>query len=451
MMGRVAFDVSESVPREVRQAARPIAVDLFSGAGGMSLGVEQAGFDIAAAVEYDPIHAAIHELNFPYTSVICGDLAKLNGDDIRRAAGIDSREVDMVFGGPPCQGFSLIGQRVLNDPRNSLVFHFVRIVQELQPRIFVLENVPGMATGGHACLLRELIDRFGESGYRVRLPYKIVNAGWYGVPQDRKRLVLLGARKDVSLPDYPVPTTRLRNRRPNGSGALLDELPDGPNVSDAIRDLPDIEDFEELLGDDTVRVHLGEGSAYSLALRGELADAHDYSYRRTHDPGVLTGCRRARHTVLSRSRFAATTPGTTEEVSRFYRLDWNGVCNTLRSGTGSERGAYTAPRPIHPQYARCISVREAARLHSYPDWFRFHATIWHGFRQIGNSVPPRLAQAIAESVRMALEFEPIVPGQSLRMGHTELARYNMTRASAHFGVSSRVIPPRRRLAGATKG
>ena len=442
----VAQNVSGPGLSILRRVERPIAVDLFSGAGGMSLGVEQAGFDIAAAVEYDPVHAAIHELNFPYTSVICGDLSGLSGDIIRDAAGIDGRQIDMVFGGPPCQGFSLIGHRVLNDPRNSLVFHFFRIVRELRPRVFVLENVPGMATGGHASLLHELIDCFGEAGYRMRLPYKVVNAGWYGVPQDRKRLVLLGARKDVSLPDYPSPTTRLRSGWSNGGGQLFNELPGGPTVADAIHDLPNIEDFENLLSDDTVGVRLGVGSAYSLGLRGELADSHDYSYGRTHDPDVLTGCRRARHTSLSRSRFAATTPGTTEKVSRFYRLDWNGVCNTLRSGTGSERGAFTAPRPIHPQYARCISVREAARLHSYPDWFRFHATIWHGFRQIGNSVPPLLARAIAESVRTALELEPNAPTQMLRLGPDELARFDMTRAAAHFGVSSRVISPRKRLA-----
>lgn len=417
----------------------------------MSLGVEQAGFDIAAAVEYDPIHAAIHELNFPYTSVICGDLSKLSGDDIRRAGRIEGREVDLLFGGPPCQGFSLIGHRVLDDPRNSLIFHFLRIVQELQPRVFVLENVPGMATGGHASLLQELIARFDESGYRLRLPYKVVNAGWHGVPQNRRRLVLLGAGEDVVLPQYPAPSSRLRNERTNGDRELFRALPEGPSVSDAIRDLPDIERFEELLSDDTVRVSLGEGSAYSLVLRGELPDVRDYSYRRLHDPGVLTGCRRARHTPLSRSRFAATTPGTTEKVSRFLRLDSDGLCNTLRSGTGSERGAYTAPRPIHPEYARCISVREAARLHSYPDWFRFHATIWHGFRQIGNSVPPLLARAIAESVRTALGFEPTIPAKPLRLGRDELARFTMTQASAHFGVSSRVIPPRKRLAGATKG
>jgi len=450
VFGGVARVVSGSGVSGACEEARPLAVDLFSGAGGMSLGVEQAGFDIAAAVEYDPIHAAIHELNFPYSSVVCGDLAELCGDSIRSAAGIAGRQVDMVFGGPPCQGFSLIGHRVLNDPRNSLVFHFLRIVRELQPRAFVLENVPGMATGGHASLLNELIDCFGEAGYRVRLPFRVVNAGWYGVPQDRRRLLLLGSRKDVALPQYPSPTTRLRGARSNGSGEMFSELPYCPTVADAIRDLPDIEDIESLLSDDTARVRLGAGSAYSLVLRGDCPDARDFSYGRIRDSEVLTGCRRARHTPLSRSRFAATTPGTTEKVSRFYRLEWDGVSNTLRSGTGSERGAFTAPRPIHPQYARCISVREAARLHSYPDWFRFHATIWHGFRQIGNSVPPLMARAIAESVRTALGLEPNAPTQTVRLGPDEFARFNMTQAAAHFGVGSRVIPPRKRLAETTR-
>src|SRR5207244_3649928 len=111
------------------------------------------------------------------------------------------------------------------------------------------------------------------------------------------------------------------------------------------------------------------------------------------------------HTPLSQKRFQATAAGETEPVSRFLKLDPMGVCNTLRAGTGSDRGAFTSPRPIHPHSPRCITVREAARLHSYPDWFRFHATKWHGFRQVGNSVPPLLARAVAAELVRAMGIE----------------------------------------------
>jgi len=128
---------------------RPIAIDLFSGAGGMSLGFEQAGFDVVAAVEIDPIHAAVHKFNFPDCAVLPQSVTALTGDAIRQAAGIGARAVDVVCGGAPCQGFSLIGKRAIDDPRNALVRDFLRLVRELDARAFVFENVKGLTLGKH--------------------------------------------------------------------------------------------------------------------------------------------------------------------------------------------------------------------------------------------------------------------------------------------------------------
>ena len=128
---------------------RPIGIDLFSGAGGLSLGFEQAGFDVVAAVEIDPIHAAIHKFNFPECTVIPRTVIGLSGQEIRELANIRDRSVEVVFGGAPCQGFSLMGQRVLDDPRNALVREFVRIVSELDASYFVFENVKGLTVGQH--------------------------------------------------------------------------------------------------------------------------------------------------------------------------------------------------------------------------------------------------------------------------------------------------------------
>lgn len=427
--------------------SRPIALDLFAGAGGLSLGLEQAGFDVVGAVELDPIHAAAHKANFPDASVLCQDIREVTGADLRRECGIGRRAVDLVAGGPPCQGFSLIGKRVLEDPRNSLVHHFMRIVQEIRPRTFVMENVPGMASGKHTQLLDELIGGFERSGYRVRLPYQLLNAAQFGVPQKRSRLFLIGARQGVRLPEYPDPTSSLPGAANGHAG-----LPACPTARDALGDLPDIElTNSKANGDDFRDWILKGGSSYARRIRGEEEDSDDYSYRRNSRRVGVTGCRAAKHTVLSRSRFKATTPGNTEPVSRFFKLAPDGVSNTLRAGTATDRGAYTAPRPIHYEHARCISVREAARLHSYPDWFRFHRTIWHGFRQIGNSVPPLLARAVGQAIRSALGVEPIKPSRTLEMGDESLTNITMKDAANLFGVSHHQIAPRQRQSQSGSG
>ena len=435
---------------EEKGSSRPIAIDFFAGAGGLALGFEQAGFDVVAAVEIDPIHAAVHQLNFPSTTVLCRDIKQLSGDQIRKESGIGRRPIDVVIGGPPCQGFSLIGNRVLDDARNSLVFHFLRLVTELRPKCFVMENVPGMATGAHNRLLDELIERFQTAGYRLKVPYSILNAADYGVPQSRRRLFLLGSRRGVDVPEYPAkivaPVSKNGTPAAKLELALGSSLPIGPTVFDAISDLPDIETFDELWETDVLRTQLSGGSIYSRRLRGDARDPGDFSFRRVRQPTLLSGCLRANHTEESRRRFRETEPGTTEPISRFYRLPAGGLCNTLRAGTASDHGAFTSPRPIHPTAARCISVREAARLHSYPDWFRFHRTIWHGFRQIGNSVPPLLGRAVGAQVLRALHVEPSRPSQVMEMGADALSSLNMRAAAEMFGVDPSVIAPRRRVA-----
>ena len=131
-------------------------------------------------------------------------------------------------------------------------------------------------------------------------------------------------------------------------------------------------------------------------------------------------------------------------MSRFHKLDPDGVCNTIRAGTASDRGAFTSPRPIHPHSPRCITVREAARLHSYPDWFRFHVTKWHGFRQIGNSVPPLLARAVASKIGEAFSA-PTKSERPVALGHPNLIAFDMSDAAAHYGVPPDVVPKRIRM------
>ncbi len=408
--------------------SRPIGIDLFAGAGGMSLGFEQAGFDIVAAVEIDPIHCATHEYNFPDTTTICASVIDLTGAEIRRRAKLGNKDIDVVVGGAPCQGFSLMGKRAFEDPRNQLVFHYVRIVQDLNPKYCVFENVRGLTLGKHAQFLEELIVALGDAGYDVLTPYQVLNAADYGVPQDRRRLFLVGTRKGLKSPDYPEPSN------------------DRISVADAIDDLPNADLFDQLNLSDVVPVEWETTSAYGRKLRGFDRDPHDYSYPRNFDPDLLTCSIRTQHTASSQARFANTPPGKTDPISRFRRLEPTGLCNTLRAGTDSARGAHTSPRPIHPLFSRVITVREAARLHSYPDWFRLHATKWHGCRQIGNSVPPLLARALASELLKAQGIKPSKPKKILDRGDASLLSFDMGGASKYFQVSRNTIAQRSRKA-----
>lgn len=419
---------------------RPTGIDLFAGAGGMSLGFEQAGFDIVAAVEIDPIHAAIHKYNFPRCTTIARSVSDLTAEDIREIAGISERKIDVVFGGAPCQGFSLIGHRAIDDPRNSLVKEFVRIVAELDASYFVFENVKGLTVGRHRRFLNEIIEEFGTHGYNVRDPWKVLNAATLGVPQSRERLILLGAKKGLSIPEYPK-----ENEVRTGSQKKF-----GPTCEEALGDIPDAEAFPQLLKCDEAEASTwGEPSEYARQMRCLDNDAWHRGYPRNWNPSLLTSSMRTDHSDISRRRFAETREGQVEPISRFFKLPSQGVSNTLRAGTDASRGAFTSPRPIHYRYPRCVTVREMARLHGFPDWFRFHETKWHGARQIGNAVPPPMARRIGEEVMRALGAYPTRPEETLDLGDPNLLRMGMKEASEFFGVES-PIGKRDRKSGARK-
>jgi DNA (cytosine-5)-methyltransferase 1 len=429
---------SHSIP-----CRRPIGVDLFAGAGGMSLGFEQAGFDVAAAVEIDPIHACIHHFNFPQTRVIPVSVQHLTGEQIRELAGITGK-IDVVFGGAPCQGFSMIGKRMFDDPRNRLVGDFVRLVSELDADHFVFENVKGLTVGEHRRFLEQLIDAFEERGYSVRLPWSVLNASSYGVPQDRKRLFLLGAKKGLKVPAYPCATTHRPDKPPEIG------LQPAPTCAEALGDLPDADRFATLTRSDEVITSMwGEPSSYGKEMRCVGESAWHNGQVREWNPHLLTSSARTIHSEISRTRFSETAPGSVEPISRFFKLSPAGVSNTLRAGTDAARGAFTSPRPVHYEKPRCITVREMARLHGFPDWFRFHRTKWHGARQIGNAVPPPLARAVAGEVISAMGIEPKAIKVPLPLGDPSLLSLEMSQAAEFWGVNC-PIQKRDRKSGARK-
>ncbi len=377
----------------LKKRARPIAIDFFAGAGGLSLGLEQAGFDVVLAVDRDGYHTATHERNFPYGKSICASVTELTGNKIREILGSDE-DIDLVCGGPPCQGFSHMGTRDLGDPRNTLVDEYVRLVLELRPKGFIMENVPGMQSGATARIFERAVAAFEEGGYAITRPVKTLNAMDFGVPQRRERLFLLGVRSEfrrtVQYPHGPV----------TGQAAR-------PTVWEAISDLPS---GDRLGGDGGDEVLYAAGHQpkhpYAAVARGVQDDPSDYSHPRHWDRTRCTGCQAVRHRPDIAALYAATVPGTMVPGHKLPRLDANGLAPTLRAGSESEHGSYTAPRPVHPREPRCITAREAARLHGYPDWFRFYPGKWHAYRQIGNSVCPPVARALGRQFLAAFGFGP---------------------------------------------
>lgn len=409
-------------PIDHQPTRRGVSFDLFCGGGPMALGAEQAGFDVLLGADLEAVHCGVHQFNFGYGKVLAADLSTARGVDLRKAAGykdeIDlitlGRSPDYLFGGPPCQGFSQIGRRDYDDPRNALVKHFQRHVEESETRYAVMENVEGLASSQFEWLLEEIVEGYHRAGYGVVTPIKVLNAADYGVPQNRQRVFLLIYRYGERVPSYPAPT--------HGLGDLL--LKPTPTVCDALDGLPLADQFEELLSSDEVDAsgHWGGSHPYALYLRGLHNDPDDLSYRRSWHPGLLTCSKRTVHAPAVIDRYRSTQPGGKCAGHNLVRLHPFRLAPTLRAGSvareygGKRHSAQTAARPLHPVQPRVITVREGARLHSVPDWFRFHSTVMQGFRELGNSVPPLLARAVAHEIRKAAGLAPAQPTHEIALG-----------------------------------
>ncbi len=409
---------------------RPLAIDLFAGCGGTSLGLEAAGFDVVAAVELDPVHALVHDFNFSYGVTFCQDVKHIHKLNLLRAIeqrGYEPTDIDVLAGGPPCQGFSVMGKRQLEDPRNGLVFEYVRLLREIQPKYFIFENVQGMTSTQHRGLLKELLSALTSAGYVVLEP-RMMNAADYGAPQNRKRLILLGYRLDVVPIAYPEPT----------HGTPLTGLQPLISVKQAIADLEDFPVFTDI---DRGIPYSGDLTPYGRMLKNTFRLCHE----RTFNSNYLWGHLGSNHAIEIQARFQQAPTGKKEKISRLFKLDANKLANTLRAGTPSNKGSFTAPRPIHYSQARCISIREAARLHTFPDWFQLHRKVWHGFREIGNAVVPLLAKSIGDRLIAALEINHNeLDIYQLPQRDEALLSLNPTQAADFWGLPTGAIARRLR-------
>jgi DNA (cytosine-5)-methyltransferase 1 len=437
-----------------RHSGNPLAIELCCGAGGMSLGFEAAGFDTFVAVDSNPIHVATHEWNFPNTRALCADVTSLSAEDIysalknewvdRYPEALTPGEVDVVFGGPSCQGFSEIGRRNPADERNALLLGFAKLTVAIRPKYFVIENVPGLLWSVNGQMLRDALQIFKHAGYSItaEAPF-ILNAGGFGVPQDRRRVFLVGSRSDV--PPGSIPTT--------GEASKV-------NVAEAMDDLRWLERYKALSCADSVQMSSAAMAAlergattYTRSLRTNaerLAGSYGLGYERPWDPTIMTSCGRTTHRADVVERFRNTLPGSEEAVSRLPRLRAGGLSPTLRAGTGRDHGSFTAARPIHYDLPRVITAREAARLHSFPDWFRFNSRKWHAFQQIGNSVPPFLARAVAQSIIEALGAKPQKLVAHNDRPSLELLDLSLVQAALHFGIDLETLPKESRAGSKRK-
>lgn len=346
-------------------------IDLFSGTGGSAHGFRSAGFNVAAAVEIDKLASESFHLNFPDTKIFNDDIRNIHGKDLLKSIGVSHSEL-ILLACPPCQGFSTARRRgqQMSDSRNILILEFVRLVKEVRPVAFVMENVPGLAKGiGHKLFkkaMRQLID----IGYHMTEP-KILEAADYGVPQKRKRLVVMGTKlKNLTL-HLPDPTHHNPVKKDQN-------LPEWNTVRDAISDLPQISAGEKYIGD-------------SLHISAHLSDIN--LDRMKHTP-LNGGSRNSWPEYL----ILACHKNVTGYTDVYGRMSWNSPSPTITGGCAMiSKGRYG-----HPEQNRAISLREAAKLQTFPDSFKFTGNFGEIAKQIGNAVPPLLAQKIAESLIKSL-------------------------------------------------
>lgn len=263
--------------------------------------------------------------------------------------------------------------------------HFFRIVRELKPRFFLMENVPGLLVGDAKKTLDESLDSL--SGLEILGPI-LMDALDFGAATRRERVVVLGYNKEhvevIGEKDFAAAHVKLE-----------------ASVRDAIADLPEPNGCEWL---PYRKKEDAELSAYARrARRRPERGMGSETARKRLDAGEVSGVKATNHTREVIERFAEIGPGTRDRVSRCPRLAWSEPAPTLRAGTGPDKGSYQSIRPIHPKQNRVITVREAARLQGFPDWFQFHKTKWHSFRMIGNSVSPMMAEAMLTTLRSCLE------------------------------------------------
>ena len=346
-----------------------VAIDLFCGCGGFSYGFQQAGFDMVLGIDMWKDATVTYKHNFPNACVINEDITSISSDDILSKLNMNADDIDVIIGGPPCQGFSVSGKRMIDDPRNKLYKSFVGLVDEIRPKVFVMENVAlmtSMKDESGELFIDKIEKSFSKQGYSI--VKRIVNAYEYGVPQSRERVILVGVRKDINksfvfeTPPYSLDKSAYQME-------LCGEKKKALTFKDATEDLQSLENGEKSYTDPlhwaiTHPEHVIEW----LIDVPEGHSAHENENPELRPP----------------SGFNTT----------YKRNVWNEPCSTISTNFSMISGC----RNVHPTDTRSLTIREAARVQSFPDEFVFCGNWGEIRKSIGNAVPPILARAIAKEI-----------------------------------------------------
>ncbi|MEQ1557393.1 MAG: DNA cytosine methyltransferase [Methyloglobulus sp.] len=385
------------------------SVDLFSGAGGLSCGLKQSGFTPLLANELVPRYAETYQKNHQDTQVIVGDVRQVSETNIKRLLGVEEGEIDLVAGGPPCQGFSINAPiRTLDDARNHLFKDFLRVVSCLEPRAVLIENVPGIISLGKGTVVAQIYAELEALGYKVK--HKILFAGHYGIPQMRYRTVFIGIRNykgDISFPEPEFEAKAVANFA-GAKELCLTTLPSifypdikpQVNVWDALSDLPEVENNQTV---SPGKYASEPQNAYQDYLRENCSILTEHHCARIAEINL----ERLKHipqggswrdipyellpTGLKRARRS-------DHTKRYGRLHPDSLCSTVLTKCDPHWGSF-----FHPTQNRVISVREAARIQSFPDHYQFSGSITQQYEQIGNAVPPLLGKVIGSEIMKMLK------------------------------------------------